>query len=80
MEKDTKSIVMKILSEINSEILDYNGDNLYRDGLLDSFNVIEIVSELEEAFDIEINAEDVIAENFANKESIVKLVEKITGV
>lgn len=71
--------ILKILGDINEDILTYTGDNLYKDGLLDSFNVIDIVSELEDAFDIEIDAEYVIAENFANKDAIVSLVQKILG-
>ena len=40
--------VLKILMELNEEILTYKGDNLYRDGLLDSFQVIDLAAELEE--------------------------------
>lgn len=44
--------------------------------LVDSFEVVNIVMELEEAFDIEIDAEDVVAENFQTVDTIVALVEK----
>ena len=58
--------VLKILMELNEEILTYKGDNLYRDGLLDSFQVIDLAAELEEKLGIEIDPEMVILENFAN--------------
>ena len=49
------------------------------DGIINSFAVIELVSDLEDAFDIEIDAKYVVAENFANKETIIALVEKIVN-
>ena len=70
--------VMKVLDEINDEIRDYSGDNLFEAGLLDSFLVIDLVSELEEEFDIEINAKYVLEENFKTKEAIINLIKKIT--
>ena len=68
----------KILSERNEEIVTYNGrENLFDAGLMDSFQVIDLVVMLEEAFDIEIDAEDVIIENFANKDAIIGLVKRL---
>lgn len=69
--------VMEILAEINEGILNYNGDNLFEAGLLDSFQVIDMVSELEDAFDIEIDAKYVVEENFATKEAIIELVKRL---
>ena len=68
--------VLKILMELNEEILTYKGDNLYRDGLLDSFQVIDLSAELEEKLGIEIDPEMVILENFANKDAILGFVKK----
>ncbi len=69
--------VMQILAEINEGILSYSGDNLFEAGLLDSFQVIDMVSELEDAFDIEIDAKYVVEENFATKEAIIELIKRL---
>lgn len=69
--------VMQILAEINDGILSYSGDNLFEAGLLDSFQVIDMVSELEDAFDIEIDAKYVVEENFATKEAIIELIKRL---
>ena len=45
--------------------------------MIDSFTVINVVSELEDAFDIEIDAKYVVAENFRNKEAIIELVARL---
>ena len=50
---------------------------MMEDGIIDSFTVINIVSELEEEFDIEIDAKYVVAENFKNKEAIIELVGRL---
>lgn len=71
--------VLELLKEIDEEILTFEGDNLFEAGLLDSFLVIDLVAELEEAFDMEIDAKYVLEENFKTKESIIDLVKKIAG-
>ena len=68
--------ILEILSEYCEEALTYNGDSMMEDGIIDSFTVINVVSDLEDEFDIEIDAKYVIAENFRNKEAIIALVQK----
>lgn len=69
--------IIGILAEINEEVLEYGGDNFFEDGLLDSFMVVDLVSELEEQFDIEIDAEYVTEEHFKDVEAIVRLIGKL---
>ena len=72
-----KERILKILQSVNESITD--GANLIDEGIVDSFEVVNIVMELEEAFDIEIEAENVVPENFKTVDAIVALVEKIIG-
>lgn len=67
--------ILSILAEIDEDIPSYDG-NLFNAGLLDSFNVIEIVSKFEEIFGVEVDAGDVIEENFQTKDAIVDLLKK----
>lgn len=69
--------ILEILAEINEDIVDYDGDSLIDDGLLDSFQVVDLVGMLEEEFEFEIDAELVIVENFETKEAIIKLIKSI---
>ena len=69
--------ILKILGELNEEALTYKGDNLYKDGILDSIQVIDLVVQLEEEFDMEIAPEMVILENFSNKNTIINLVKRL---
>lgn len=70
--------ILKILGELNEEILYYEGDSLFDAGLLDSLQVVDLVGELEDAFDIDIDAKYVVEENFKTKKAIVALVKRIT--
>ena len=63
--------ILEILADAEEDILTYEGNNMMEDGIINSFAVIELVSDLEDAFDIEIDAKYVIAENFANKEVLI---------
>ena len=69
--------VLEILEDYCEEALSYAGDNMMEEGVIDSFTVINVVSELEDAFDIEIDAKYVVAENFRNKEAIIELVARL---
>ena len=68
---------LEVLAESIDGIESYEGNNLFEDGLLDSFQVIDIVDDLEDAFDIDIDAKYVVEENFVSKEAIIALVKKI---
>ena len=69
-----KEKVLKVLQSVNEAIAD--GENLITGGIVDSFEVVNIVMELEEAFEIEIDTEDVVAENFETVDRITAMVEK----
>lgn len=71
--------ILEILEEINEDIISYTGDDMYGEGVITSVEVLDIVSDIEDEFDIEIDAKFVVAENFANKEAIIALVKEIIG-
>ena len=50
--------------------------NLVSDAILDRFDVVQIISELESSFSISISALDILPENFDSVESICNLVKK----
>lgn len=71
--------ILDILADVNDELLTYTGNNMVDDSIVDSFELISIISALEDAFDIEIDAEDVTEENFGNKDRIIALIKERTG-
>ena len=69
--------LLEILNEIDDTI-DYETETgLIDDHLLDSFAIISLVSELEDAFDISIDAAEVTPENFNSAANLWKMVERL---
>lgn len=67
----------KILAEIRPD-LDFSEEkHLIDDGLLDSFDIISIVGEINTAFDVEINVEYLLPENFNSVEAMYELICKL---
>lgn len=69
--------VLAILADSNEELLTYTGSNMVDDDVVDSFELINIISKLEDEFGIEIDAADVTEENFGNKDRIIALVKEL---
>jgi acyl carrier protein len=69
--------LLDILNEIDDSIDYENEKALIDDHLLDSFSIITLVSELEEHFDIEIDAAEMTPENFNSAEALWAMVQRI---
>lgn len=64
----------KVLKNVREDS-DFNSSkDFIEDGLLDSFDIVTLVEEIEEEYDIELNGSDIIPENFKNMESILELI------
>ena len=63
--------IVKILTDIRPEF-DFNQKNVnfIEEGMLDSFDLVTLVAELEETFSISITGLDIVPENFS---SVVKI-------
>ena len=74
-----KEKILEILSGIRPDIDFENETELMDGGLLDSFDIVSIISDLNDAFDISIRITELKAENFNTLDAMVKLVEKLIG-
>ena len=69
--------LMEILSEARPDV-DFGSETaLIDDEILDSFDIISIVTEVNDAFDVEINVEDLVPENFNSAEAIWELIQSL---
>lgn len=67
--------LLEILKAVNSEI-DYDNDkHLVEEGLLDSLEIVEIISSIEETFGIEITPEQIDPDNFESAEAMWKMIQ-----
>ena len=68
----------EILSGIHPEV-DYDTETgLIDKRIFDSFDVITLVGELMDTFDVEITAEQMVPENFNSMEAIRNLIERLS--
>lgn len=69
--------LINILKEIDDTVDWEKEQALIDDHILDSFGVITLVSELEDAYSIEIEAAELVPDNFNSVESIWKMVVRL---
>jgi acyl carrier protein len=66
--------ILEILNEARPDIDFEEEKELIDGGLLDSFDIVSIISDLNDEFDINIRVTDLKAENFNSVEAIQNLV------
>lgn len=72
-----KEKIIEILTDLRPEFdFSEEGVNFIEDGMLDSFDMVSLVDELEEQFDIKIDGIDVVAANFSTVANIEALLKK----
>jgi acyl carrier protein len=67
----------EILAGIRPEVDFTKSIDFFEDGLLDSFDLITLVSEIDERYGISVDGGDIIPENFCNLEAIQALLVKM---
>lgn len=68
--------ILSVLREIRPESDFAASQDYIADGLLDSFDVVTLVSTLDERFQISIEGTDIVPENFQNLNAISSLLAK----
>ncbi len=69
--------LLQILEETRPDV-DFAAEQaLIDDEILDSFDIISIVSEINDTFDIEINVNDLLPENFNSVDAMYELITKL---
>lgn len=71
--------LLEILEDIQPDADHDTCTTLIDDGILDSFAILSIVGELEDAFDIKITPAEIIPENFNSAQSLWAMVQKLQG-
>lgn len=66
----------EMLAELRPEFDFKSSDDFVEDGYLDSFDVVTLISEIEEEFNVLVDGLDVLPENFSSVNAMIKLIEK----
>lgn len=69
--------MIELLKSIKDDVDFENCKTLIDDGILESFDILQIISELNDAYDISIPAKDIIPENFNSAEALLAMVNRL---
>ena len=68
--------IAELLREIRPEFDFTASQDFVGDGMLDSFDIVTLVSDLDKAYGISISGLDIVPENFQNIAAIQELLQK----
>ena len=68
---------MEILQELRPDVDFENETQLITNGVLDSFDIVALVGELNDEFDIEIKPNNLVPENFNSAKAMMAMIEKL---
>ncbi|HBZ03667.1 MAG TPA: acyl carrier protein [Lachnospiraceae bacterium] len=71
--------LMEILEDICPDVDFENEKGLVDNKILSSFDILSIVSEISESFDIRITPAEIIPENFNSAESLWNMISRLKG-
>ncbi len=69
--------LLEILQGIRPDVDFENETELIDEGILDSFDVVSIISEIDDAFGVQIRINELEPENFNSAKAIWSLIEKL---
>ncbi len=68
--------ILEMLKELKDDVDFENAKDFVEEGLLDSFDIVNLVGALEDELDIEISGRDIVPDNFVSVEAIENMLEK----
>ncbi len=69
--------LLEILKDAKPDV-DFSTEKaLIDNNVLDSFDIVQLVMKLNDTFDIEIGAEDIVPENFNSAESLWAMIQRL---
>ncbi|MBE6693956.1 MAG: acyl carrier protein [Ruminococcaceae bacterium] len=69
--------LIEILKELHDDV-DYNEcETLVEDGILNSLDIVAIITEIDDRFDVRIPAEEILPENFNSAKALWELIERL---
>lgn len=69
--------LLEILEELHDDVDYETCTTLIDDKILDSFDIVTIVAEVNNVFDVQIPAEELVPENFNSAKALYALIERL---
>lgn len=69
--------LLEILNDLHPDV-DFNTeDGLVDNGILDSMDIVSLISDIKETFDVTITAKDITPENFNSASALYQLIQQL---
>ena len=72
--------LIEILTSLHPNVDFATATDLVDDGILDSLDIVTLVTEIADAFDVTVPAEEIVPENFNSAEALMELIERLDEV
>jgi acyl carrier protein len=69
--------LLNILNDLHPDVDFENNESLIDDGILDSLDIVSLVTEIYAEFDVTIPAEEIVPENFNSAKALMELIERL---
>ena len=69
--------LLSILNELHPDVDFTTKDHLIDEAILDSLDIVTLISEISENFDVTITAKDIIPENFNSAKALYALIQRL---
>lgn len=69
--------ILEILNEVRPDIDFESETELVSGNILESFDIVQIVAELDDEFDIQISPKELTADNFNSLDALEELIERL---
>ena len=72
--------LIEIMHNLHPDIDFETYDGLVDDGILDSLDIVTLITDINDAFDVSIPAEEILPENFNSAKALWELIERLDTV
>ena len=69
--------LLKILRSLHPEINYESCNTLIDDNIIDSFDIVTLIAEINDEFDVAIPADEIVPENFNSAKALWQLIERL---
>lgn len=69
--------LIQILKSLHPEINYETCDTLIDDNIIDSFDIVTLIAEINEEFDVAIPADEIIPENFNSAKALWQIIQRL---
>ena len=69
--------LLTILNDLHDDVDFTTEENLVEDGILNSLDIVSLITEINDQFDVQIPAEEILPENFNSAEALWALIQRL---